>query len=133
MAATGFQRDKGILMRVRPERIGVGSRYAAWGFTRGQWGWGSTATPITQAGEKWGELTLRRTAPGRWILGGFPASKYSSTVATYLPGTRLDVEGGVGLVVSQWHTDNGWPYRAMQFKARLRDTTEDPDDERRRL
>ena len=40
-----------------------------------------------------------------------------------LPGSRLDVTGGVGLVVSQWKTDSGWPYRAMQFTSTLRDTT----------
>ena len=40
-----------------------------------------------------------------------------------LPGSKLDVIGGVGLVVSQWNTTHGWPYRAMQFRATLRDTT----------
>ena len=40
-----------------------------------------------------------------------------------LPGSRFDIKGGVGLVVSQWHTTDGWPYRAMQFKAALKDTT----------
>jgi len=40
-----------------------------------------------------------------------------------LPGSRFDIAGGIGLVVSQWNTDVGWPYRAMQFKAALRDTT----------
>jgi hypothetical protein len=40
-----------------------------------------------------------------------------------LPGSRLDVAGGVGLVVSQWNTAHGWPYKAMQFRATLRDTT----------
>jgi hypothetical protein len=40
-----------------------------------------------------------------------------------LPGSRFDSEGGIGLVVSQWNTTTGWPYRAMQFKAALRDTT----------
>jgi hypothetical protein len=40
-----------------------------------------------------------------------------------LRGSRLDVSGGVGLVVSQWDTLWGWPYRAMQFKATLSDTT----------
>jgi len=40
-----------------------------------------------------------------------------------LPGSRLDIAGGIGLVVSQWNTDVGWPYRAMQFKGALRDTT----------
>ncbi|MET0758674.1 MAG: hypothetical protein ABWY39_12295, partial [Mycobacterium sp.] len=40
-----------------------------------------------------------------------------------LPGSRFDIRGGVGLLVSQWNTAVGWPYRAMQFKAALRDTT----------
>ena len=39
-----------------------------------------------------------------------------------LPGSKLNVAGGVGLVVSQWNTARGWPYRAMQFRATLRDT-----------
>jgi len=40
-----------------------------------------------------------------------------------LPGSKLDVAGGVGLVVSQWNTQHGWPYRAMQFRVTLHDTT----------
>ncbi len=40
-----------------------------------------------------------------------------------LSGSRLDIKGGVGLAVSQWHTTDGWPYRARQFKAALKDTT----------
>lgn len=40
-----------------------------------------------------------------------------------LPGSRLDVSGGVGLVVSQWRTATGFPYKAMQFKVTLADTT----------
>ncbi|KMO71599.1 hypothetical protein MCHLDSM_04418 [Mycolicibacterium chlorophenolicum] len=48
-----------------------------------------------------------------------------------LPGSRLDVPGGVGLVVSQWHTDTGWPYRAMQFSVTLHDTRQ--HEERRNL
>jgi hypothetical protein len=31
----------------------------------------------------------------------------------------------VGLVVSQWNTSRGWPYRVMQFRVTLRDTTRD--------
>ena len=42
-----------------------------------------------------------------------------------LPGSRLDAAGGVGLVVSQWNTARGWPYRVMQFRVTLRDTTRD--------
>lgn len=40
-----------------------------------------------------------------------------------LAGSQLDVSGGVGLVVSQWDTATGWPYRTMQFKVTLKDTT----------
>ena len=40
-----------------------------------------------------------------------------------LPGSRLDVAGGVGLAVSQWNTARGWPYRVMQFRVTLHDTT----------
>jgi hypothetical protein len=40
-----------------------------------------------------------------------------------LPGSQLDVIGGAGLVVSQWNTASGWPYRAMQFKSTIKDTT----------
>jgi Domain of unknown function (DUF4185) len=40
-----------------------------------------------------------------------------------LPGSQLDAQGGVGLVVSQWDTATGWPYRTMQFKVTLKDTT----------
>jgi len=40
------------------------------------------------------------------------------------PGSKLDVVGGVGLLVSQWNTTHGWPYRAMQFRVTLHDTTE---------
>jgi Domain of unknown function (DUF4185) len=43
-----------------------------------------------------------------------------------LPGSQLDMPGGVGLVVSQWRTDAGWPYRAMQFNVTLRNTTVGP-------
>lgn len=40
-----------------------------------------------------------------------------------LPGSRLELKGGVGLVVSQWNTSRGWPYRVMQFRVTLTDTT----------
>ena len=164
VASTGFQRDKGIiLMRVRPGHIGRPESYWSWGHTGAGWQWGRRATPITPAAERWGELSFRRVAPRKWVLGGFFASKYAlgyrvidsplanmhttpvqtpiagsawenedhaqSRVAQLyggyvLPGSRLDIDGGVGLVVSQWHTNSGWPYRAMQFKARLKDTSE---------
>jgi predicted DNA-binding transcriptional regulator AlpA len=40
-----------------------------------------------------------------------------------LPGSQLDTQGGVGLMVSRWDTATGWPYRTMQFKVTLTDTT----------
>lgn len=162
VASTGFQRDKGIILkRVRPEHIGDRRRYVGWGRTGGLWSWGPRPTPLTPAGETWGELSLRRLDSGRWILGGFLSSQYAlayrvarsptamrtaplqravvgsdwdsedhagSRVAQLygghvLPGSTLDVVGGVGLVVSQWNTAHGWPYRAMQFRATLHDTT----------
>jgi hypothetical protein len=163
VVSTGFQRDKGIILRrVRPRDIGDVSKYSGWSYAGGQWGWGGEPTPITPVGETWGELTFRRLHTGTWILGGFLSSKYSlgyrvisSPVADMhtteiqtpvvgtgwidedhagnkvaqlyggyvLPGSRVDVVGGLGLVVSQWKTASGWPYRAMQFKATVKDTT----------
>jgi Domain of unknown function (DUF4185) len=163
IAATGFQRDKGIiLMRVRPKHIGDRSGYSGWGFDDGRWEWGAVATPITPAGERWGELAFRRVERGKWVLGGFLASQYAlgyrvvaSPVANMhttpvqtpvlgsawndedhlgnrvaqlyggylLPGSKFDIDGGIGLIVSQWNTAAGWPYRAMQFKAALKDST----------
>ena len=166
MVSTGFQRDKGIILRrVRPPCIGDISKYSGWRLAGGKWGWGGEPTPITPAGETWGELTFRRLRPGKWILGGFLSSKYAlgyrvveSPVADMhttpmqmpvvgtawgdedhqdnkvaqlyggyvLPGSRFDIVGGFGLVVSQWKTESGWPYRAMQFKASVRDSTKGP-------
>jgi Domain of unknown function (DUF4185) len=169
VVSTGFQRDKGIILRrVRPAHIGDRSKYWAWGAAGDRWSWGRRATPITPAGETWGELTLRRLITGEWVLGGFISSSYAlgyrvlgeptaelaavplqtpvfgtgwrgenhanNKVAQLyggyvLPGSQLDIAGGVGLVVSQWRTDRGWPYRAMQFNVTLRDTTTAHDRE----
>jgi Domain of unknown function (DUF4185) len=163
VVSTGFQRDKGIILRrVRPDHLGDVPRYAGWGNKNGRWRWGDEPTPITPAGETWGELTFRRIATRKWILGGFLSSKYAlgyrivdSPVASMdstpvqtpvigtawsgenhaknkvaqlyggyvLPGSRPDIEGGVGLMVSQWNTAAGWPYRVMQFKVTVKDTT----------
>jgi hypothetical protein len=163
VAATGFQRDKGIvLMRVRPADIARPARYQCCVRVNGRWRWrtGGVATPVTPAGETWGELTFRRVGQGKWILGGFLSSEYAlgyrviaaptadlrsvpvqkpvtgcawrdedhrrNRVAQLyggylLPGSQPG-PAGVGLIVSQWHTRDGWPYRVMQFRARLRDT-----------
>jgi hypothetical protein len=162
VVSTGFQRDKGIILRrVRPEHIADPRKYSGWGRARGLWSWGAAPAPLTPPGEAWGELSLRRLDDGRWILGGFVSSEYAlgyrvmksptalrvaplqhpivgcdwddedhagSRVAQLyggyiLPGSKLDVIGGVGLMVSQWNTAHGWPYRVMQFRATLHDTT----------
>ncbi|MGH3558263.1 MAG: DUF4185 domain-containing protein [Mycobacterium sp.] len=163
VVSTGFQRDKGIILRrVRPENIADVHAYSGWGHTDGRWSWDNEPSPTTPAGEAWGELSLRRLAKRKWVLGGFLSSKYAlgyrvvdSPTAVHdaplqlpvvgsawnaedhvnnrvaqlyggyvLPGSRLDRVGGVGLVVSQWNTARGWPYRVMQFRATLRDTTD---------
>lgn len=163
VVSTGFQRDKGIILRrVRPEDIGDSSEYSGWGYANDKWAWDNEPTPITPGDETWGELCLRRLDRGKWILGGFLSSKYALGYRTIddptanlyespiqmpligtswndedhannrvaqlyggyvVPGSRLDVAGGAGLVVSQWNTATGWPYRAMQFRATLKDTT----------
>ncbi|MCW2517060.1 MAG: putative secreted protein [Mycobacterium sp.] len=59
-----------------------------------------------------------------WNAEDHAASRVAQLYGGYvLPGSRLDVRGGVGLVVSQWNTTSGWPYRAMQFTSTLQDTT----------
>ncbi|UVO11779.1 DUF4185 domain-containing protein [Mycobacterium sp. SVM_VP21] len=159
VVSTGFQRDKGVILRrVRPAHLGDPSKYAGWGYRGERRAWGHAPVPITPPGEAWGELSLRRLAPGTWVLGGFVSSRYAlgyrvlesptaelagaplqrpllgsgwgdedharGRVAQLyggyvLPGSRVDRTGGVGLMVSQWNTAHGWPYRVMQFRATL--------------
>ncbi|MCV7103812.1 DUF4185 domain-containing protein [Mycobacterium palustre] len=66
-------------------------------------------TPVVGASWEDQDLANNRVAQ---LYGGY-----------VLPGSRLDTPGGVGLVVSQWNTATGWPYRAMQFRVTLTDTT----------
>lgn len=78
MVSTGFQRDKGIILqRVRPENIADRRQYFGWGRRKGLWSWANAPTPLTPAGDTWGELSLRRLGTGRWILGGFLSSEYA--------------------------------------------------------
>ena len=37
-----------------------------------------------------------------------------------VPGSKVDVDGGVGLVVSQWNTQTGMTYKSMLFRATLK-------------
>jgi hypothetical protein len=49
VASTGFQRDKGIILRrVRPGDIGDSSKYSGWGYRNGKRAWGGEPVPITQ-------------------------------------------------------------------------------------
>jgi hypothetical protein len=66
-------------------------------------------TPLT--GTTWAAQNLAENQVAQ-LYGGY-----------VLPGSRLSVAGGVGLVVSQWNTATGWPYRTMQYKVTLNDTT----------
>ena len=66
-------------------------------------------TPVT--GTTWDAQNLANNRVAQ-LYGGY-----------VLPGSQLDIPGGVGLVVSQWDTATGWPYRTMQFKVTLNDTT----------
>ncbi|AKL88326.1 endolysin [Gordonia phage GMA6] len=157
--STGFQRDKGIVLRrFRPTQINNQSLWQVWNYN-GTWGWRTNVNPsvITPSGEKWGELTLRKLANG-WVLGGLsmhslglsyrvlssptanlyttPAKrliwgcewpeedhtvgKVAQTYGGYIvPGSKLGVDGGVDIVVSQWNTTVGWPYKVMQFRGTL--------------
>lgn len=59
-----------------------------------------------------------------WGEEDHAASRVAQLYGGYLlPGSRLDRPGGVGLMVSQWNTAENWPYRVMQFRATLRDTS----------
>ena len=71
------------------------------------------------------EVPVQRTVRGcEWDGEDHDSCRVAQLYGGYvLPGSRLDVEGGVGLVVSQWNTARGWPYRVMQFRVTLRDST----------
>jgi hypothetical protein len=58
-----------------------------------------------------------------WDAEDHAGSRVAQLYGGYLLlGSQLDRANGIGLVVSQWHTAAGCPYRAMQFRVTLRDT-----------
>ncbi len=59
-----------------------------------------------------------------WDDEDHPGCRVAQLYGGYLlPGSRLDEPGGVGLMVSQWNTARGWPYKVMQFRVTLADTS----------
>lgn len=81
-----------------------------------------TVAGLTQALD---EVPVQRPVTGcAWDGEDHDGCRVAQLYGGYLlPGSRLDVEGGVGLLVSQWNTAHGWPYRVMQFAVTLADTT----------
>ncbi|WNM68791.1 lysin A [Gordonia phage Soos] len=169
IVSTGFQRDKGlVLRRCKPAQIVNQSSWEAWSYMSGKWAWRTKVVPsvITPAGEKWGELTLRKL-DGGWVLGGLLGSEYGlvyrvvdSPIANMytapkvklingvswaqddgskgnvaqcyggyvVPGSKLGVDNGLHLAVSQWNTTSGFPYHVMQFAGRLEPVNNVPRD-----
>jgi Domain of unknown function (DUF4185)/Domain of unknown function (DUF1906)/Putative peptidoglycan binding domain/N-acetylmuramoyl-L-alanine amidase len=74
--STGFQRDKGIILRrVRAEdsQIINWDAYQGWGVgPNGQWGWGNEPTPVLRGPgfDQFGEMCLRRIQ-GQWVFVAF--------------------------------------------------------------
>ena len=84
-------------------------------------GYRTLRTPATHLGSI--EVQTPVTGCG-WAEEDHIACRVAQLYGGYLlPGSRVGTPGGVGLVVSHWNTRRGWPYRVMQFRATLRDTT----------
>ena len=81
-------------------------------------GYRAVASPTAELGR----VPLQRPVLGcTWDAEDHEGCRVAQLYGGYvLPGSRLDVTGGVGLVVSQWNTARGWPYRVMQFRVTLR-------------
>ena len=68
--------------------------------------------------------TARRETPlvgGAWGSEDHSSGRVAQLYGGYIvPGSRVDVEDGFSLVVSQWNTGTNWPYRSMQFRGTIR-------------
>ncbi len=132
-----------ILHRVPEDRLLDRNAYEPWGFRDGRWAWGHAPTPVLDG--RFGELSLRRVED-KWVLSWFNAADYDITVKvfdaptsnlyearTYKPVTGAmlpQLYGGyihpdstlanLHLIVSQWNTADGWPYRATQWVTSVR-------------
>ena len=96
---------------------------------RGNGSWADSYLPITHSDIASSNLPtavhdspLQRPVVGSpWAAEDHARCRVAQLYGGYiLPGSTLDAVGGVGLVVSEWHTERGWPYRVMQFRATLR-------------
>ena len=91
----------------------MSSRYAL--------GYRTLATPTTSLAHV--EIQTPVTGCG-WDQENHIGCRVAQLYGGYLlPGSRVGKPGGIGLVVSHWNTRRGWPYRVMQFRTTLRDTT----------
>jgi len=132
-----------ILHRVPEDRLLDRDAYEPWGFRDGQWAWGQAPTPVLEG--QFGELSLRRVED-KWVLAWFNAGDYDITVKVFdsptsnlyeartfkpIMGAMLpQLYGGyihpdstlanLHLIVSQWNTADGWPYRATQWVTSVR-------------
>jgi 3-oxoacyl-[acyl-carrier protein] reductase len=72
-------------------------------------------------------ITVNCVAPGLIVtpMTDKLTAQQRARFAEAIPAGRFGApeEVCVGLVVSQWDTATGWPYRTMQFKVTLNDTT----------
>ena len=80
-------------------------------------GYRTIAHPTANLHETELQLPVRGTS---WDDEDHDSGRVAQLYGGYvLPGSRTDSAGGVGLLVSQWNTSMGWPYRVMQFRATL--------------
>lgn len=88
--STGFQRDKGlILRRVAADRVTDPVCWEGWGHRDGEWAWGNPPTVVLPG--RFGELGLRRVE-GRWLLVVFDAGGYRIDVL-HLDSPTDDLRG----------------------------------------
>lgn len=105
--ATGFQRNKGIVLyRVPQNGMENAANYQPWGYANGSWGWGNPATVVLDGST--GEMCLRPLG-GKWLMTWFDAGSYrisamvlntptdnlyTAAKTTLVQGTAWGQEGG---------------------------------------
>lgn len=77
---------------------------------------------IANPEDNWFESTHTKAVRGTaWPLDdGHNDDQMAQLYGGYIiPGSRLDEVGKFGLLVSQWNTSSGWPYRIVQFQTQV--------------